>query len=71
MKPRDRTSLESTGLRFSGRPPDGMRPEIIPLPEPPWPIGVQCHPGPKSKPCHARPLFAAFAGAAAQQARFA
>src|SRR5437763_17148067 len=41
-----RDSLEAAGLRFSGMSPDGLLPEIVEIPEPPWFVGVQFPPEP-------------------------
>jgi hypothetical protein len=40
--------------------PDGELPEIVERPDHPWFIGVQFHPGLKSKPFDPHPLFASF-----------
>src|SRR3546814_12272357 len=37
-----RDRLAKGGLAFSGVSPDGMLPEIVERPAPPWFIGVQC-----------------------------
>ena len=63
-------ALERAGLRFSGMSPDGRLPEMIELPGHPWFVGVQFHPELKSRPFAPHPLFAAFVGAALDQARF-
>jgi len=64
-----RESLEAAGLRFSGLSPDGQLVELIELPDHPWFVGCQFHPELKSRPTRPHPLFAAFIGAAAKQAR--
>ena len=61
----ERTLTES-GLRISGRSPDGKFVEIAELPSHPWYLAVQFHPEFKSKPTRPHPLFAAFVGAAHQ-----
>jgi len=61
----ERTLTES-GLRISGRSPDGKFVEIAELPGHPWYVAVQFHPEFKSKPTRPHPLFAAFVGAAYQ-----
>jgi CTP synthase len=61
----ERTLTES-GLRISGRSPDGKFVEIAELPGHPWYVAVQFHPEFKSKPTHPHPLFAAFVAAAYQ-----
>jgi CTP synthase len=61
----ERTLTES-GLRISGRSPDGKFVEIAELPNHPWYLAVQFHPEFKSKPTRPHPLFAAFVGAAHQ-----
>ena len=38
-------TLERCGLVFSGMSPDGLLPEIVEIPDHPWFIGVQFHPG--------------------------
>ena len=64
-----RACLEATGVRSSGMSPDGVLPEIIELPGHPWFVGVQYHPGLKSKPFDPHPLYAGFIAAAVRQAR--
>lgn len=59
-------TLTATGLRITGRTPDGAYVEIIEVPEHPWFLGCQFHPEFKSKPLAPHPLFAAFIGAARQ-----
>jgi CTP synthase len=56
--------LTESGLRISGRSPDGKFVEIAELPGHPWYVAVQFHPEFKSKPTHPHPLFAAFVAAA-------
>ena len=64
-----RERLEAKGLRFSGRSPDGLLPEIVELEGHPWFIGVQYHPELKSRPFEPHPLFASFIGAAVERSR--
>ncbi len=54
--------LESAGLVFSGRSPDGRLMEIAELPESEHPffLGVQFHPEFKTRPLSPHPLFNAF-----------
>jgi CTP synthase len=61
--------MESTGLKLSGRSPDGVLPEIVERDDHPWFIGVQFHPELKSRPFAPHPLFASFIGAAKVQSR--
>jgi CTP synthase len=56
--------LTESGLRISGRSPDGKFVEIAELPDHPWYVAVQFHPEFKSKPTRPHPLFAAFVAAA-------
>jgi CTP synthase len=58
----ERTLTES-GLRISGRSPDGKFVEIAELPGHPWYLAVQFHPEFRSKPTRPHPLFAAFVNA--------
>jgi CTP synthase len=58
----ERTLTES-GLRISGRSPDGKFVEIAELPTHPWYLAVQFHPEFRSKPTRPHPLFAAFVDA--------
>jgi CTP synthase len=59
-------TLHDSGLRISGRSPDGKFVEIAELPGHPWYLAVQFHPEFKSKPTRPHPLFAAFVGASYQ-----
>jgi CTP synthase len=61
--------LEQRGMRFCGMSPDGILPEIIEYADHPWFIGVQFHPGLKSRPFEPHPLFSSFIGAAVEQSR--
>ena len=63
------STLEKSGMLFSGMSPDGLLPEIVELPTHPWFIGVQYHPELKSRPFEPHPLFASFIGAAIKQSR--
>jgi CTP synthase len=56
-------ALTDTGMRISGRSPDGKFVEIAEIPGHPWFIAVQFHPEFKSKPTQPHPLFAAFVSA--------
>ena len=53
-----------TGMRVSGRSPDGKFVEIAELPSHPWFVAVQFHPEFQSKPLRPHPLFASFVEAA-------
>jgi CTP synthase len=64
-----RGRLEQHGMRFSGRSPDGLLPEMIEYEDHPWFIGVQFHPELKSRPFEPHPLFSSFIGAAVDQSR--
>ena len=59
-------ALTKSGMRISGRSPDGKFVEIAELPGHPWFIAVQFHPEFKSKPLRPHPLFAGFVGASYQ-----
>ncbi|MCP4935926.1 MAG: CTP synthase [bacterium] len=61
--------LESHGLMFAGRSPDGLLPETVELKDHPWFVGVQYHPELKSRPFDPHPLFASFIAAAVKQSR--
>ena len=61
--------MEATGLKLSGRSPDGVLPEIVEREDHPWFIGVQFHPELKSRPFAPQPLYASFIGAAKVQSR--
>jgi CTP synthase len=61
--------MEATGLKMSGRSPDGVLPEIVEREDHPWFIGVQFHPDLKSRPLDPHPLFASFISAAKVQSR--
>ena len=58
--------LESKGLVFSGKSPDGILMEIAELPKKKHPffLGTQFHPELKSRPMSPHPLFLAFIKAA-------
>ena len=53
-------ALTDTGMRISGRSPDGKFVEIAEVPGHPWYVAVQFHPEFKSKPTSPHPLFASF-----------
>jgi len=59
-----RERLESKGLLFSGRSPDGSLMEMAELPDHPWFVGCQFHPEFKSRPMRPHPLFRDFIKAA-------
>ena len=64
-----RAELESHGLRIAGTSPDGRLVEAVENPACKFFVGVQYHPEFKSRPCKAHPLFAAFIGASARNAK--
>lgn len=51
------SKIESTGLKFVGKSPDGTLPEIIELENHKWFIASQFHPEFKSRPFAPHPLF--------------
>jgi CTP synthase len=53
-------ALATSGMKISGRSPDGKFVEIAELPSHPWYVAVQFHPEFKSKPHKPHPLFASF-----------
>jgi len=57
-------NLLASGMRVSGRSPDGKFVEIAELPSHPWYIAVQFHPEFQSRPLRPHPLFASFVEAA-------
>ncbi len=59
--------LEATGLRFSGRSPDG-RMELVELPRHPFFIASQFHPEFISRPTRPHPLFLGFLSRCLEQA---
>ncbi|WP_269713391.1 CTP synthase [Caulobacter sp. NIBR2454] len=61
--------MEATGLKLTGRSPDGVLPEIVERQDHPWFVGVQFHPELKSRPFAPHPLFASFIAAAKEQSR--
>jgi CTP synthase len=60
-------ALRDSGMRISGRSPDGKFVEIAELPDHPWFLAVQFHPEFQSRPLKPHPLFASFVGAAYRQ----
>ncbi len=61
--------IEKSGLKITGRSPDGHLPEVIEAPSCDWYIGVQYHPELKSKPFDAHPLFVSFVNASLKHSR--
>ncbi|WP_299571910.1 CTP synthase [uncultured Williamsia sp.] len=61
-----RSTIASTGLRFSGTSPDGHLVEFVEYPREihPFLVATQAHPELKSRPTRPHPLFAAFVKAA-------
>ena len=55
-----RDRLESKGMTFSGKSPDGLLCEITEVPANSWFVGVQFHPEFKSRPNRPHPLFRDF-----------
>jgi CTP synthase len=60
-------ALKESGMRISGRSPDGKFVEIAEVPSHPWFIAVQFHPEFQSRPLKPHPLFASFVAAALRQ----
>jgi len=58
-----RADLAESGMRVSGRSPDGKFVEIAELPSHPWFVAGQFHPEFQSKPLKPHPLFASFVDA--------
>ncbi len=56
-------ALETAGLRFSGRSPDGRFIEVVEYADHPWFVAVQYHPEFKSRPLAPHPLFREFIAA--------
>ena len=69
VNPSMHQELESAGLIFSGRSPNGRLVEVIELADHPWFCASQFHPEFKSRPTRPQPLFREFIGAAAERAR--
>lgn len=61
------TSLENSGLSFTGKDETGQRMEIVEIPNHPYFIGVQFHPEFKSRPGKPSPVFLGFIAAACGQ----
>jgi len=57
-------ALLKSGMKVSGRSPDGKFVEIAELPSHPWYVAVQFHPEFQSRPLRPHPLFASFVEAA-------
>ena len=53
-------ALAESGMKVSGRSPDGKFVEVAELPSHPWFVAVQFHPEFQSKPLRPHPLFASF-----------
>ncbi|KKW35530.1 CTP synthase [Candidatus Adlerbacteria bacterium RIFCSPHIGHO2_01_FULL_54_23] len=70
VNPKYIEQLESAGLNFSGRSPDGVLMEIAELPKEKHPffLGTQFHPEFLSRPLSPHPLFVAFLKAAGERA---
>ncbi|MDF2379372.1 MAG: CTP synthase [Candidatus Gracilibacteria bacterium] len=60
-------TLESNGLWFSGKSPDGSLAEVIEIKDHPFMIGSQYHPEFKSRPHRPHPLFLGLVKAAAKR----
>jgi len=60
-------ALKESGMRISGRSPDGKFVEIAELPGHPWFVAVQFHPEFQSRPLKPHPLFASFVEASLRQ----
>ena len=69
VNPSMHEELESAGLVFSGRSPNGRLVEVVELADHPWFCASQFHPEFKSRPTRPQPLFREFVGAAAERAR--
>jgi len=61
--------LEASGMKISGRTPDGKFVEIAEITGHPWYIAVQFHPEFQSKPLTPHPLFADFVRASLENRR--
>ncbi|CAK8562051.1 unnamed protein product [Lathyrus sativus] len=61
------TSLENSGLSFTGKDETGQRMEIVEIPNHPYFVGVQFHPEFKSRPGKPSPVFLGFIAAACGQ----
>ncbi|CAL5197303.1 unnamed protein product [Lathyrus oleraceus] len=61
------TSLENSGLSFTGKDETGQRMEIVEIPNHPYFVGVQFHPEFKSRPGRPSPVFLGFIAAACGQ----
>ena len=59
-----RGALQAAGLVLAGTSPDGRLVEVVELPEHPWFVAAQFHPGFKSRPGRPHPLFLGFVKAA-------
>ena len=62
-------TLQRSGMKITGRSPDGKLPEIVEIGDHPWFVAVQFHPELKSKPFDPAPLFVSFIRAAIDKSR--
>lgn len=62
-------TLQRSGMKITGRSPDGKLPEIVEIGDHPWFVAVQFHPELKSKPFDPAPLFVSFVRAAIDKSR--
>ncbi|MBE6443069.1 MAG: CTP synthase [Alphaproteobacteria bacterium] len=62
-------TLQRSGMKITGRSPDGKLPEIVEIKDHPWFVAVQFHPELKSKPFDPAPLFVSFIRAAIDKSR--
>jgi len=61
--------LLASGMRISGKTPDGKFAEVAEIPDHPWFVAVQFHPEFRSKPLSPHPLFAEFVRASVERRR--
>ncbi len=61
--------LLASGMRISGKTPDGKFAEVAEIPDHPWFVAVQFHPEFRSKPLSPHPLFADFVRASVERRR--
>ncbi len=62
-------TLLRSGMKITGKSPDGLLPEIVEIKDHPWFVAVQFHPELKSKPFDPAPLFVSFVKAAIEKSR--